>query len=445
MLGATPNIAATVPVVVCGAMDAVGKYLAQRAAPEVALVADLGGRFDAGVAIPAFAERALLPRALESLARCNQAALVVVAINAPPHATAEHRENNAGTVADIAARWPVRHTWHGGATLHELGAGRLLCLRFDTPLGKGVGYARKVPMDVLLAAWVRGSIASPYLHNTDADVVVPPDYLAVDVAPDAAAALVRPFKHVPQDESWADFTAAYEARLRHHVLGLRAAGSPFAFHSIGSVMAVHARRYAEVRGVPLRAAAEDFYLLNKLAKLGPIITTTGAPVLITGRPSDRVPFGTGAAIARAAKGEPILAYNPGCYSVLGALLSELAEPNKSNERSEPESIIDRVANRLRDEHQRSVWRAAAAKRGLQPIADDLWSLPQADRPRRAAERFDGFATLKLIHALRDAGLACLPVAEAVRRSPFCIGSPPDLQNLPAWLAAAEAKPSRRSE
>ena len=48
---------------------------------------------------------------------------------------------------------------------------------------------------------------------------------------------------------------------------MKYARSPYAFHTIGSTMAVSANHYAKVRGFPKREAGEDFYLLNKLAKV----------------------------------------------------------------------------------------------------------------------------------------------------------------------------------
>ena len=65
------------------------------------------------------------------------------------------------------------------------------------------------------------------------------------------------------------------------MLGLGFAGSPYAYHSVGSTLAVRAEAYAIVRGVPKRAAGEDFYLLDKLAKVTPIRVLTGEPVAIS--------------------------------------------------------------------------------------------------------------------------------------------------------------------
>ena len=79
------------------------------------------------------------------------------------------------------------------------------------------------------------------------------------------------------------------------MLGLRHAGSPYAYHSIGSCIAVVPRHYAAVRGVPKLRAGEDFYLLNKLAKVGRIQNARSSPITIKARKSLRVPFGTGRA------------------------------------------------------------------------------------------------------------------------------------------------------
>ena len=54
-----------------------------------------------------------------------------------------------------------------------------------------------------------------------------------------------------------------------------------------------------MRGFPKRNAGEDFYLLNKLAKVGSVHRLAAPAIEIEARVSHRVPFGTGPAIARA--------------------------------------------------------------------------------------------------------------------------------------------------
>ena len=82
----------------------------------------------------------------------------------------------------------------------------------------------------------------------------------------------------------------------------------------------NAEAYAAVRGMPLRSAAEDFYTLNKLAKIAPVHRATGPMVTIDARTSSRVPFGTGPAVQKltesaAPTDEPIF-YDARCFETL---------------------------------------------------------------------------------------------------------------------------------
>lgn len=85
----------------------------------------------------------------------------------------------------------------------------------------------------------------------------------------------------------------YEIFLRYWILGLKYARSPYAFHSIGSTMVCTADAYLAVRGMNRRRAGEDFYFLNKLAKIGGINYIKETRVFPSARPSFRVPFGDG--------------------------------------------------------------------------------------------------------------------------------------------------------
>ena len=88
----------------------------------------------------------------------------------------------------------------------------------------------------------------------------------------------------------------YDHYLNNHVDNLKRIGSPYAFHTIGSTIAINADFYAKARGFPKLAAGEDFYILNKLAKIGDIKALSGAPIILSGRISNRTPFGTGQAL-----------------------------------------------------------------------------------------------------------------------------------------------------
>jgi hypothetical protein len=275
------------------------------------------------------------------------------------------------------------------------------------PPKQGVGLARKIAGDVALALIREGVVQSEWIRCTDADVAVPVDYLdrLAEPIPGASAALM-PFAHQPEgDEIQQRAMRIYDAYLQSYVDGLEAAGSPYAFHTIGSLISVQAHAYAVVRGIPRREAGEDFYLLNKLAKVGDVHTLDGAPVKIRGRVSDRVPFGTGAALkeirAALAKGEPTRSYDPRVFDGVKVWLQALnrfaEEPDLEDlekaVRAAPPPLGESLFSTLRDMGAF----AAAAKACRQVSGEQLH--------RRLMEWNDAFRTLKLVHGLRDAGIA----------------------------------------
>ena len=102
----------------------------------------------------------------------------------------------------------------------------------------------------------------------------------------------------------------YELYLRSLQLNLQHCGSPYAYPALGSLLAINPEHYAKTRGFPKRRAGEDFYLLNKLSKLGDIEYLTGAPVQLAARASPRVPFGTGPAIQKILSNNDSKVYPP---------------------------------------------------------------------------------------------------------------------------------------
>ena len=63
-------------------------------------------------------------------------------------------------------------------------------------------------------------------------------------------------------------------------------------------MAVRADAYVKQGGMNRRQAGEDFYFLHKLTKLGQLPEISDAYVYPSARVSNRVPFGTGAAMGK---------------------------------------------------------------------------------------------------------------------------------------------------
>ena len=289
------------------------------------------------------------------------------------------------------------------------------------PSREGVGLARKIGCDVALSALRAGSSRAPLIHTSDCDVRLPSDYFAV-TTPRSSAALVYRFFHEPCGESVVDEAhARYEAYLRYYVLGLRYAGSAYDFHTIGSCIAMDPTAYATVRGVPKREAGEDFYLLNKLAKVGHIHSAVSAPIVIRARTSRRVPFGTGRATYDIAKNtEAYRIYNPRVFDFLKVWLDAC----DALDNVPPTDAYDEM-------YRRASWAIESLDRDRLRVALLSVDAPKAfrDAAAQSAEPgvrrrwlhdwFDAFRTLKFVHALRDTGLADVPWRQAIADAAFC--------------------------
>lgn len=274
-----------------------------------------------------------------------------------------------------------------------------------TPQALGVGLARKAGFDLALQWITSGGIDSQWVCTTDADATLPTDYFEQlqSAAPDAVAAVFG-FHHLPTaDRDCDSATALYELRLRHYVLGLDYAGSPYAYHTLGSCLAIRASAYTHVRGFPKRAAAEDFYVLNKLAKLGPVARLKGSPIELQSRYSSRVPVGTGPAVtAIAAANDPsevALFYHPNCYEALKVLLASLPELAQSPQQEITPLLIDHGLQQTIAEQ--STW--ALHSLGIEKTLTHCQRQANtgAQFERQFHQWFDAFRSLKFIHALRD--------------------------------------------
>lgn len=283
------------------------------------------------------------------------------------------------------------------------------------PKNQGVGLARKIGFDLALAWHYQGVIESPWIHTTDADATLPAEYfnVASQLARADIAGLSYPFRHETVTASSAGRALElYESSLRYYVLGLAWADSPYAFHSIGSTMAVKADAYLAVRGMPKRQAGEDFYLLNKVAKIARIARPQCPPIQLRQRLSARTPFGTGPATRKIVdgllRGEDFKVYHPKSFALLRewlAAMNEFAENCDLGilDRFSHDELADSLANLNAKAHLEECLRQAKSR---------------SAREKRLNDWFDGFRTLKLIHGLRDAGLADLPWQQAYDAAPF---------------------------
>ncbi|MDG2334488.1 MAG: hypothetical protein P8Q97_09725 [Myxococcota bacterium] len=306
--------------------------------------------------------------------------------------------------------------------------------------------ARKIGADLLHALVDEGLIESPWIHCSDADAIFPEDYFDQPElqSEGSEAALLYRFRHVEGDHREAYRVALhYELSLRYYVLGLRFARSPYAFHSIGSTLAVHANAYARVRGFPRREAAEDFYLLNKLAKVGSIRPLKGQALELSSRTSSRVPFGTGAAIRRLLDPASLdlQTYTPAVFYALRAWQVALETACEAGSSSPPlAELVGQHAQADPRVDSDLLVRILGDRGDLQAAEHMLMTGGNGLRPRLLGH-FDGFRSLKLIHALRDAGLVNIPLEAALEEASFLApqaGTPPTpLETLSEHLEAQE--------
>ncbi len=281
----------------------------------------------AGVAvIPVYDENDFLPETLTALRRALAAAdlpvAVLLTVNQPPDAPAAAREANRLLLTALRRG---DSNWTGG-----LEPGRDL---FFMPLSEsdfeleksGVGGARKAGMDAALAV-IDGNLTDGdgWLFSLDADTLVAENYLGNALAwgrahPDWAGAIFH-FEHRSSDDP-AECRAIeyYELYLREYAAHCRAAGSDYGFWALGSAFMVNARHYQRAGGMRRRTGGEDFYFLQALRKVGMIGVVPDALVYPSGRPSERVPFGTGPAVRKLAAGERMGFYHPGCFAELARL------------------------------------------------------------------------------------------------------------------------------
>ncbi|MEM4247718.1 MAG: hypothetical protein QXH80_00460, partial [Candidatus Nanoarchaeia archaeon] len=108
--------------------------------------------------------------------------------------------------------------------------------------------------------------------------------------------------------------------------GLTFAGSPYAYHTLGSAMAFRASAYISAGGMPRKNGGEDFYMLQALRKIGRIGLISNTTVYPSSRISDRVPFGTGPRLKQYLDGtKNNYVYNPQIFKDLSVLYSLLAK------------------------------------------------------------------------------------------------------------------------
>lgn len=408
-------------------VKAVQQYLQHYSEPEARQLTSFPAAlaFSHVLVIPAYRESAQFIERLRHAKLAHENVLFIVVINQPDTDYSEQNQQ----LWQALHKGTETHWQQDNLTLlgwPSVNSTLLLVDRFQAgrriPDKQGVGLARKIGADIAAALIKQNHILTPWIHSSDADAHLPNDYFSVaalqnrqiESAKENYGAIVYPFEHLCDDSATGIATQLYEQALNYYVEGLRWAGSPYAFHTIGSILAFNVDHYCQARGFPRRAGGEDFYLLNKIAKLAPVYLPESSPVKIEARLSDRVPFGTGPAVQTIVTGlgnstpveQVYCYYHPMVFTelkhwlvVLNGLWQEqslLAREQLYASLSQPiqtaldalniESLLTHIQRQIKTEAQFNT---------------------------HIHSWFDAFRTLKFIHALQKHYYPALPLQEAI--------------------------------
>lgn len=383
-------------------------YLNKRAAgPPWAINRSPSRTFLGAVVIPSLAEAVNLPQMLASLSRnpadLLERFLILIVVNQRADASDAETADNRETLRQLPL-WKEQFQLPNLFWVDAASSGR------ELPAKQGVGLARKIGLDLALPLLDYGT-ANPFLVCLDADTVVQADYLPALIghfSHSSSGGASIPYRHrLASDPAGQSAIVRYELFLRVYVLGLQLAGSPYAFHTVGSAMASTASAYVASGGMNSRCAGEDFYFLQQVHKTSGVVPLHGTVVHPSPRSSHRVPFGTGRAVGdMLADGEQrLLFYQPVVFSIVGEWLACVADHGEEDAlllEKRAALISPVLCDYLSQAGFRSAWG------NLQKGNRDGTRLMAAFHGW-----FDAFRTMRLIHELSDRSYPRIPPEDAV--------------------------------
>ncbi|MEM9324153.1 MAG: hypothetical protein AAGA85_00795 [Bacteroidota bacterium] len=338
------------------------------------------------VVVPSYNE-SFTADAVQSLLDCDPPSghvVILVVVNQPANATDEVKETNSRAIG----------------ILREMASPPSISLEvchLELPPKKaGVGLARKAGMDEAVR-WFENLGKDGLIVCYDADCTCTPNYLTAieDYYLDKTRKAGVVFYEHPLDHRE---IIQYELFLRYYIDALRYVGFPYAFQTLGSCITVRSSRYQQVGGMSPRKAGEDFYFLHKAIPLGGFGEINDVTVMPSSRVSDRVPFGTGHAIAKMRTEEAYGVYDPKSLEVLGNVFA-----NRERWYKEPWGRLHPMVDEFHRENgfEEGMRKAIANSKDLLGFE------------RRFFEWWDAFRVLKFMHFCRDQYLPEVPLSEGL--------------------------------
>lgn len=275
----------------------------------------------------------------------------------------------------------------------------------------GVGLARKIGLDFAYLCTCANSNKTKLIACMDSDTLVEENYFSALIdsffigTKKAPVAGVTDFTHRKDGSQIENDTIViYENYLKRHSQKLKQAKSPWFPVALGPTIVCTAEIYASCGGMNKKTAGEDFYFLQSILKVCPKekFCFIDTKVLPSARISDRVPFGTGAAIKGFVDGtKKIVDFPDEFFEILKKwilLAEEICAKAVKEKRSCCEELIDgakKISSDLdfflRGEKTKEVWNSLFAQN----------CKSEKNFIRAFHCWFDGLKTIRLFHTLED--------------------------------------------
>ncbi|MGB1103732.1 MAG: glycosyltransferase family 2 protein [Crocinitomicaceae bacterium] len=377
------------------------------------------------VVIPCFYEPDLTA-SLEALYNCSIpediSVEVITVINAGVHHSQAIKDHNRQTYEENLA-WSKKHQKER-LKFHFL-------MEEDLPKKHaGVGLARKIGMDEAVARFHQID-KDGIIVCFDADAVCSTNYITSIFehfekhaeTPGCSIHYEHPTSGEEYENSIYEGIINYELHLRYYNQCMRYAGLPYAFHTVGSSMAVRSSAYQKQGGMNKRKAGEDFYFIHKIIGLGNFTELKSAMVIPSPRTSDRVPFGTGKAIGDwiQASEDIFYTYAFNSFEIIRKFV-HLIPALQDKELSDCKLDIEEQNKRLLFDFLNSI----NFDKVLSEIRNN--STTSISFKKRFFQWFDAFKILKGVHFFRDQGIKNEPIYEQVNILLDRIDGPKNIQS-----------------
>ncbi len=355
------------------------------------------------VVIPAFNEPNLL-KTLESLLQCDitqKAVEIIVVLNYSVDTT-EHWQTFHQNQYNELCEW---------SKLHSTTQRKFHILLEKLP-GKhaGVGLARKTGMDEAVRRFNLLNKPTGIVVGFDADCSCDNNYL-LEIEfffsekrkiNGCSIYFEHPLSGNEYDKEVYESIVLYELYLRYYIAGLRYAGLPYAYHTIGSSFAVSAEAYIKQGGMNRLKAGEDFYFLHKIIALGNYYNLNSTTVRPSPRKSDRVPFGTGAAITKMLNSSDVeyLTFDPQVFSNVKKLTDSIERAYHSTQ-----NFLECLDNELCQ-----FLKLKGIESKLEQIRQNCST--QANFAKRFLQWFDGLMVLQYFNSTLESTYKPMPIREA---------------------------------